>query len=176
MSSSLASTASVCSPTQSIHLLFGLPHCLWPITFLFHYLTSLLFFSLQHMPHRWQTSFSQLPYQFSNSDSLSDVFFPYLFQPCSPQWNASYVYVWNSCSIFCLEFLPATVLLPPKRLESLLCQAIELQKSDCIYHNTTMDADLTSYSLLTDHQCDRYASQQDIDVVVRAFHLSYLFV
>ena len=54
-----------------------------------------------------------------------------------------------------LDFLPATILLPPKRLESLLGQAVELQTSNCIYHNTTMDAELKSFSLLSDHQCDR---------------------
>ncbi|XP_065059692.1 WD repeat-containing protein 26-like [Rhopilema esculentum] len=52
------------------------------------------------------------------------------------------------------DFLPASVLLPPKRLESLLGQAIELQKSNCIYHNTSMDAKLTEFSLLSDHHCE----------------------
>lgn len=53
------------------------------------------------------------------------------------------------------------MLLPPKRLESLLCQSIELQKSNCTYHNTTMDAELKSFSLLTDHQCERYVTYFD---------------
>jgi len=52
------------------------------------------------------------------------------------------------------KYLPATVLLPQRRLETLLYQAIELQKSKCIYHNTKKDADLRSYTLLSDHKCD----------------------
>lgn len=53
------------------------------------------------------------------------------------------------------EFLPPTVMLPPRRLVTLLNQAIELQKDKCPYHNTKYDSDLDSVSLLIDHVCSK---------------------
>jgi WD40 repeat protein len=50
-------------------------------------------------------------------------------------------------------FLPASVMLPPKRLENLMKQSIRLQVDRCPFHFT--DEDLSSYSLLTDHMCSR---------------------
>jgi len=53
-------------------------------------------------------------------------------------------------------FLPASVMLPPNRLKSLLTQAIERQKDKCPFHNTREDStNLESVSLLLDHICSR---------------------
>ncbi|CAG2106775.1 unnamed protein product, partial [Medioppia subpectinata] len=53
------------------------------------------------------------------------------------------------------SFLPPTVMLPPRRLLTLLCQAVDLQKDRCPYHNFTTDAGLDSVNLLVDHVCSR---------------------
>lgn len=50
------------------------------------------------------------------------------------------------------EFLPVTVMLPPKRLEELLKQAMFLQSQQCTYHNTPFPV---CSSLLLDHSCSR---------------------
>jgi len=53
------------------------------------------------------------------------------------------------------EFLPPSIMLPPKRLYTLLNQAIDLQKHRCPYHNSSDDLGLTNVSLLVDHHCSR---------------------
>uniref|UniRef100_A0A8C9RBL8 WD repeat-containing protein 26 n=1 Tax=Scleropages formosus TaxID=113540 RepID=A0A8C9RBL8_SCLFO len=52
-------------------------------------------------------------------------------------------------------YLPPTVMLPPRRLQTLLRQAVELQRDRCLYHNTKLDSSLDSVSLLLDHVCSR---------------------
>lgn len=52
-------------------------------------------------------------------------------------------------------YLPPTVMLPPRRLQTLLGQAIEHQKDRCLYHNAKSDDDLENISLLMDHACSR---------------------
>ncbi|GAB1285806.1 WD repeat-containing protein 26 [Apodemus speciosus] len=52
-------------------------------------------------------------------------------------------------------YLPPSVMLPPRRLQTLLRQAVELQRDRCLYHNTKLDNDLDSVSLLIDHVCSR---------------------
>lgn len=52
-------------------------------------------------------------------------------------------------------FLPPSIMLPPRRLRTLLSQAIELQKDRCPYHNTRSDSDFEDVSLLIDHVCTR---------------------
>ena len=52
-------------------------------------------------------------------------------------------------------FLPASAMLPPKRLQQLLTHALERQASLCTYHNTSCKPTLGSYSLLTDHACSK---------------------
>lgn len=51
--------------------------------------------------------------------------------------------------------LPPTVMLPPDRLGALITQAIEHQKKKCVYHNSQLDKDLESTSILSDHVCSR---------------------
>ncbi|XP_037533266.1 WD repeat-containing protein 26 [Nematolebias whitei] len=51
--------------------------------------------------------------------------------------------------------LPPSVMLPPHRLQTLLKQAMELQRERCLYHNTKLDSGLDSVSLLLDHTCSR---------------------
>lgn len=52
-------------------------------------------------------------------------------------------------------FLPPTVMLPPRRLQTLLSQAVELQKDRCPYHNSKTDSSLDNVSLLIDHICTK---------------------
>ncbi|XP_069749943.1 WD repeat-containing protein 26-like isoform X2 [Narcine bancroftii] len=52
-------------------------------------------------------------------------------------------------------YLPPSVMLPPRRLQTLLRQAVELQRDRCLYHNTKSDTNLDSVSLLMDHACSR---------------------
>ncbi|CAB3367499.1 Hypothetical predicted protein [Cloeon dipterum] len=53
------------------------------------------------------------------------------------------------------HYLPPTIMLPPKRLYSLLCQAVELQKTRCPYHNSQCEDGLIDVSLLVDHLCSK---------------------
>lgn len=55
------------------------------------------------------------------------------------------------------SYLPPSIMLPPRRLQVLLSQAIELQAQKCSYHNTTIGMGLETVSLLVDHCC----SQED---------------
>lgn len=52
-------------------------------------------------------------------------------------------------------FLPPSIMLPPRRLQALLQQAMELQKDRCPYHNTKGDCESENASLLIDHICTR---------------------
>lgn len=47
------------------------------------------------------------------------------------------------------RYIPSSTLLPPRRLETLVLQALEFQKSHCMFHNTQDE----SMSLLEDHAC-----------------------
>ncbi|XP_063235841.1 WD repeat-containing protein 26 [Bacillus rossius redtenbacheri] len=51
------------------------------------------------------------------------------------------------------EFLPPSIMLPPRRLHTLLCQAVEHQIHQCPYHNTKEEED--EMCLLTDHHCSK---------------------
>ena len=53
-------------------------------------------------------------------------------------------------------FLPASVMLPPKRLHKLLMQALQLQVDRCPFHY--VEQDISQLSLLTDHICSRLLS------------------
>lgn len=46
-------------------------------------------------------------------------------------------------------------MLPPRRLQTLLRQAVDMQRDRCLYHNTKLDSSLDSVSLLLDHACSR---------------------
>ncbi|KAL6108655.1 wdr26 [Pungitius sinensis] len=52
-------------------------------------------------------------------------------------------------------YLPPSVMLPPRRLQTLLKQAVELQRERCLYHNTKLESGLDSVSPLLDHACSR---------------------
>ncbi|XP_053674509.1 WD repeat-containing protein 26 homolog [Anopheles nili] len=51
------------------------------------------------------------------------------------------------------SYLPATVMLPPRRLRSLLVQAVELQNERCQCHDMTWSTSIENVSLLVDHNC-----------------------
>lgn len=50
-------------------------------------------------------------------------------------------------------YLPPNVMLPPRRLRSLLKQAVEMQADRCMCHDVAWQTDLDNISLLTDHDC-----------------------
>lgn len=60
------------------------------------------------------------------------------------------------CLCVLAAYLPPSVMLPPRRLQTLLRQAVELQRDRCLYHNTKLDNNLDSVSLLLDHVCSRF--------------------
>ncbi|XP_046387568.1 WD repeat-containing protein 26 [Ischnura elegans] len=53
------------------------------------------------------------------------------------------------------QYLPPSIMLPPRRLHTLLNQAVDLQKNRCPYHNTQSESGLENVSLLVDHVCTR---------------------
>lgn len=58
--------------------------------------------------------------------------------------------------VLSLGYLPASVMLPPRRLDILLQQALETQENRCQLHNTGVPLALHTHSVLTDHSCGRY--------------------
>ncbi|CAN6974001.1 hypothetical protein Bca4012_000412 [Brassica carinata] len=50
------------------------------------------------------------------------------------------------------NLLPASVMVPEKRLECLVENSLRIQRDSCVYHNT-LDSDL---SLFSDHQCGKH--------------------
>ena len=52
-------------------------------------------------------------------------------------------------------YIPSSVMIPQRRIATLLEQARAYQQSRCLYHN--MPPQNRSYSLYTDHSCDRNA-------------------
>ena len=50
-------------------------------------------------------------------------------------------------------FIPPEIMLPPHRLNTLLAQAVEMQKAKCRLHNDLIDSKFDGISLLTDHEC-----------------------
>jgi len=51
------------------------------------------------------------------------------------------------------SYLPASVMLPPRRLHSLLRQAVELQTDRCACHDMAWETSIDNVSLLSDHNC-----------------------
>ena len=50
-----------------------------------------------------------------------------------------------------LDYIPSSVMLPQKRFPTLLQQAIEYQRHQCLYHNPPSDGG--TFSLYSDHYC-----------------------
>ncbi|PAA80970.1 hypothetical protein BOX15_Mlig020335g1 [Macrostomum lignano] len=55
------------------------------------------------------------------------------------------------------QFFPPAVMLPPRRLLSLLDEAVQYQLAKCRYHNT--DLPVAEVSLLADHACSRDSAE-----------------
>ncbi|CAF3497961.1 unnamed protein product [Adineta steineri] len=53
------------------------------------------------------------------------------------------------------KYFPPNIMLPPKRLESLLSQAIEFQQDRCTYHIKPGKLSIEDVSLLQDHACSK---------------------
>ena len=76
----------------------------------------------------------------------------------------TYPAVARECCVFISHltttaFLPASVMLPPRRLRQLLSQAVQLQVDRCPFHY--IEQSTTDYSLLTDHMCSRCVIASD---------------
>lgn len=52
-----------------------------------------------------------------------------------------------------LVYIPSSIMIPQRRLATLLLQAREQQYSRCVYHNSPLDS--TPSSLYTDHHCNK---------------------
>jgi len=63
----------------------------------------------------------------------------------TPQYLWTYLH-----SVTYVEYISPSVMVPEHRLETLLDQALMLQRIQCLYHNS--DDHITLYS---DHNCDR---------------------
>lgn len=50
-------------------------------------------------------------------------------------------------------YLPPSIMLPPRRLCTLLSQALELQAEKCECHDMSWKTDMEAVSLLNDHNC-----------------------
>lgn len=57
-------------------------------------------------------------------------------------------------------------MLPPRRLQCLLNQAVELQKDRCPYHNIKVDSDFNDFPLLVDHLCSKYIFMHNFFAIV----------
>lgn len=57
--------------------------------------------------------------------------------------------------VLSLAYLPVHVMLPPKRMEILLEQAVSHQVQQCKYHNRSITSTSENTSLLADHSCSR---------------------
>ncbi|XP_058809219.1 WD repeat-containing protein 26 isoform X2 [Phymastichus coffea] len=53
------------------------------------------------------------------------------------------------------KYVPPSIMLPPRRLHSLLCQAVEMQQQQCTYHIAQTQTNLENVSLLVDHNCSK---------------------
>jgi hypothetical protein len=52
------------------------------------------------------------------------------------------------------SYLPASIMLPPRRLQTIFTQALHHQVDQCLYHSHSPER-MSSYSLLNDHTCTR---------------------
>lgn len=60
------------------------------------------------------------------------------------------------------KFIPPSLMIPERRLERLLLQAVEFQRSSCIYHNLKDE----TVNLFEDHSCDRSQIPRETKVVL----------
>lgn len=65
-------------------------------------------------------------------------------------------------------YIPSSTLLPSRRLETLVLQALEFQKSHCLFHNMQDE----TLSLFEDHLCSPYVSYH-LPLALRLLALSY---
>jgi WD repeat-containing protein 26 len=63
------------------------------------------------------------------------------------------------------SFLPASVMLPPRRLHTLLRQAVELQTEHCTHHDMAWETTVDNVSLLSDHNCSNNANAFPVHAV-----------
>jgi WD40 repeat protein len=95
-----------------------------------------------------------------NTDRLHELS---SFLMCSDQLNLKVLSKWSGKSESSRQslmeklqsFLPPNVMLPPRRLEALLHQAIEFQCDKCSFHNFKEKSSIDSWSFLRDHACSK---------------------
>lgn len=73
------------------------------------------------------------------------------------------------------SYLPASVMLPPKRLRTLLRQAVELQTERCSHHDMAWETSIDSVSLLSDHNCSNNADAFPMYPVQVSFSLILIY-
>lgn len=54
-----------------------------------------------------------------------------------------------------LAFLPPNIMLPPRRLETLLAESIEYQCEKCPYHNFKDKFSIDNWCFLRNHECSK---------------------
>jgi WD40 repeat protein len=59
----------------------------------------------------------------------------------------------RSILIFLVDYIPPSIMIPQRRLATLLRQAREYQHSRCVYHNSPLET--STFSLYTDHHCNK---------------------
>lgn len=95
-----------------------------------------------------------------NTDRLHELS---SFLMCSDQLNLKALSKWAGKSDMSRQylmeklqtFLPPNVMLPPRRLEALLNQAIDQQCDKCPYHNFKEKSSIDNWSFLRDHICSK---------------------
>jgi len=60
-------------------------------------------------------------------------------------------FAWVAHSLSWPDFIPSSTMIPQKRFQALIEQALEYQRHRCLYHNVPSDD--TSISLFSDHHC-----------------------
>ena len=72
------------------------------------------------------------------------------------EWNGLKIHDSSALFLFFQAFIPASVMLPPKRLMTLLDQSAELQTERCLHHslkNSDIVSPLDPSFLTRDHKC-----------------------
>ena len=73
--------------------------------------------------------------------------------------------------LYLSEYISPSIMVPEHRLETLLEQAITLQRISCLYHNTN-----EYISLYSDHICDRYFQEKIFYQGLFSINLFILFI
>ncbi len=76
-----------------------------------------------------------------------------MFVSTSKIWKTNFKKKSHQISI--QVFLPPNIMLPPRRLETLIMHGLEMQCEKCPYHNLSEKPSIESWPLLKDHICTK---------------------